>query len=38
MADIIVDNEPIEVEIKDVEIKEVDIDEDLVLIYELAKM
>lgn len=41
MADIIVDKEPIEVEIKDVEIKEVekaDIDEDLVLIYELAKM
>lgn len=38
MADIIVDNEPIEVEIKDVEIKEVDIDEDLVLIYELAKI
>ena len=41
MADIIIDVEPIEVEIKDVEIKEVekaDIDDDLVLIYNLAKV
>lgn len=41
MSDIIVDVEPIEVEIKDVEIKEVekaDIEDDLVLIYNLAKL
>lgn len=41
MSDIIVDVEPIEVEIKDVEIKEVekaDIDDDLVLIYNLSKL
>lgn len=41
MSDIIVDVEPIEVEIKDVEIKEVekaDVEDDLVLIYNLAKI
>ena len=41
MADIIIDVEPIEVEIKDVEVKEVekaDIEDDLVLIYNLAKI
>lgn len=41
MSGIIVDVEPIEVEIKDVEIKEVekaDIDDDLVLIYNLSKL
>ena len=41
MSDIIVDVEPIEVEIKDVEIKEVekaDVEDDLVLIYSLAKI
>lgn len=41
MSNIIVDVEPIEVEIKDVEIKEVekaDIDDDLVLIYKLSKL
>ena len=41
MSDIIVDVEPIEVEIKDVEIKEVekaDVEDDLVLIYKLAKI
>ena len=41
MSDIIVDVEPIEVEIKDVEVKEVekaDIEDNLVLIYNLAKI
>ena len=41
MADVIIDVEPIEVEIKDVEVKEVekaDIEDDLVLIYNLAKV
>lgn len=41
MADIIIDVEPIEVEIKDVEVKEVekaDIEDNLVLIYNLAKI
>ena len=40
MTDIIVDNEPLEVEIKDVDIVEVekpDIEDDLVLIYRIAK-
>lgn len=41
MADIIIDVEPIDVEIKDVEVKEVekaDIEDNLVLIYNLAKI